>query len=172
MQLFASYAHHRPADRTGELATADGPATRVADDLVLDQYQDVAAVYATRSELMSNYPPHALFDGATSIRACGLSLNLICQQYGMHGLRRLVERDGSIRCLFLDWDDLAIWTGSVISRHGRWHMLYTGISRSESGLVHRIGLAVSDDLLRWEKHPANPVLQADPRWCELLDLGH
>jgi hypothetical protein len=75
---------------------------------MVDQYQDVTAVYATRSELMSNYPPHALFDGATSIRACGLSLNLICQQYGVHGLRRLIERGGSIKCLFLDPDGSAI----------------------------------------------------------------
>lgn len=69
------------------------------------------------------------------------------------------------------WDDLAIWTGSVIRGGGRWHMLYTGISKAERGLVQRIGLAVSGDLLHWEKHPANPVLQADPRWYEQLDLG-
>ena len=68
------------------------------------------------------------------------------------------------------WDDLAIWTGSVIERDGRWHMLYTGTNRSERGLIQRIGLAVSDDLARWEKHPANPVLEADGRWYELLDL--
>lgn len=68
------------------------------------------------------------------------------------------------------WDDLATWTGSVIRRDGRWAMLYTGINRSEGGLVQRIGLAVSDDLVHWSKHPANPVLEADARWYELLDL--
>jgi hypothetical protein len=68
------------------------------------------------------------------------------------------------------WDDLATWTGSVIEHDGRWHMLYTGISRAERGLIQRIGLAVSDDLTAWRKHPANPVLQADGRWYELLDL--
>jgi beta-fructofuranosidase len=67
------------------------------------------------------------------------------------------------------WDDLATWTGSVIEHGGRWHMLYTGINRSERGLVQRIGLAVSDDLVHWTKHPANPVLEADGRWYELLD---
>lgn len=102
------YAHHQLADKAGEPAAADGQANRVADNLVLDQYQDVTAVYATRSELMSNYPPHVLFDDARSVRACGLSLNLICQQYGVHGLRRLVERGGSIKCLFLDPDGAAI----------------------------------------------------------------
>lgn len=69
------------------------------------------------------------------------------------------------------WDDLATWTGSVISDGRRWYMLYTGISRAEDGLIQRIGLAVSDDLLRWEKHPANPVLEADPRWYELFNPG-
>jgi beta-fructofuranosidase len=48
-------------------------------------------------------------------------------------------------------------------------MLYTGINRSENGLIQRIGLAVSDDLVRWEKHPGNPVLEADARWYDLLD---
>jgi beta-fructofuranosidase len=69
------------------------------------------------------------------------------------------------------WDDLATWTGSVISRDGRWYMLYTGISRADRGLIQRIGLAVSDDLITWHKHPGNPVLEADGRWYELLDLN-
>jgi beta-fructofuranosidase len=68
------------------------------------------------------------------------------------------------------WDDLATWTGSTIAHDGRWYMLYTGVNRSEGGLVQRIGLAVSDDLVHWEKHAANPVIEADPRWYELLDL--
>jgi beta-fructofuranosidase len=67
------------------------------------------------------------------------------------------------------WDDLATWTGSAIRHDGRWYMLYTGIGRADGGLVQRIGLAVSDDLIRWEKHPMNPVLRADPRWYDLLD---
>ena len=67
------------------------------------------------------------------------------------------------------WDDLATWTGSAIAHDGRWYMLYTGINRSELGLIQRIGLAVSDDLVQWAKHPENPVLEADPRWYDLLD---
>jgi beta-fructofuranosidase len=68
------------------------------------------------------------------------------------------------------WDDLATWTGSVLQRAGRWHMLYTGTSYADDGLVQRIGLATSDDLMTWTKHPANPVLEADGRWYDLLDL--
>jgi beta-fructofuranosidase len=69
------------------------------------------------------------------------------------------------------WDDLATWTGSAIGHEGRWYMLYTGVSRADDGLVQRIGLAVSDDLVHWAKHVANPVLEADPRWYEVLDQG-
>jgi beta-fructofuranosidase len=67
------------------------------------------------------------------------------------------------------WDDLATWTGSVIDHDGCWYMLYTGIKRGERGLIQRIGLATSDDLVHWEKHSANPVLEADPRWYDLID---
>lgn len=69
------------------------------------------------------------------------------------------------------WDDLATWTGSAIRHDGRWYMLYTGVSRKEHGLVQRIGLAISDDLLNWRKHPGNPVLEADPRWYEVVTDG-
>ena len=70
----------------------------------------------------------------------------------------------------LAWDDFSTWTGSIIRHNGLWYMLYTGASQAEEGLVQRIGLATSPDLLQWEKHPANPVLEADPRWYETLDL--
>lgn len=69
------------------------------------------------------------------------------------------------------WDDIATWTGSVINHDGRWHMLYTGISSVDDGLIQRIGLASSDDLVNWQKYERNPVLEADPRWYEMLDLS-
>jgi beta-fructofuranosidase len=69
------------------------------------------------------------------------------------------------------WDDYTTWTGSIIQHRGLWHLFYTGGSRDERGLVQRIGLATSTDLLRWEKHPDNPLIVADPRWYELLDLN-
>lgn len=69
------------------------------------------------------------------------------------------------------WDDYTTWTGSVIRHDGAWFMFYTGTRRRERGLVQRIGLATSSDLVRWQKHPANPVLLADPRWYEQLDAG-
>ncbi len=55
-------------------------------------------------------------------------------------------------------------------RAGLWVLFYTGGHRAERGLVQRIGLATSQDLVHWEKHAANPLIVADPRWYEQLDL--
>jgi beta-fructofuranosidase len=65
------------------------------------------------------------------------------------------------------FDDMATWTGSVLrAPDGTWCMFYTGSSAVEGGYVQRIGLATSADLYSWRKHPASPVLAADPRWYE------
>jgi beta-fructofuranosidase len=64
------------------------------------------------------------------------------------------------------WDDRAIWTGSVIVRDGLAYMFYTGMCQAEKGLVQRIGLAVSTDLVHWERHAGNPLLEVDSRWYE------
>ena len=101
-QLFARRADHRSEQRASTPPVGELPRRAGGSELLAGQFQDVTAIYATRSEFTSNFPPHALFDDATSIRACGLSLNLICQQYGVHGLQRLIQRGGSIQCLFLD----------------------------------------------------------------------
>ena len=66
------------------------------------------------------------------------------------------------------WDDASTWTGSVVRRDDQWHLLYTGTSSADGGLVQRVGLATSPDLLIWTKHDG-PVLEADPRWYETLD---
>lgn len=65
------------------------------------------------------------------------------------------------------WDDKSTWTGSVIQHDGRWYLFYTGTSAADNGLVQRVGLAWSDDLTHWEKHP-EPLIESDPRWYEQL----
>ncbi len=57
------------------------------------------------------------------------------------------------------FDDDQLWTMSVQPWGGRFYMLYTALSRSDGGRVQRMGLAISDDLERWEKHPG-PVSEA------------
>lgn len=67
------------------------------------------------------------------------------------------------------FDDIATWTGSVVQDvDGLWYMFYTGISNDEGGLVQRIGMATSDDLVRWNRHPDFKVFSADPRYYETL----
>ncbi|GIJ29696.1 hypothetical protein Vqi01_48580 [Micromonospora qiuiae] len=68
------------------------------------------------------------------------------------------------------WDDLATWTGCTVrGPDGRWYLFYTGVGRAEDGLVQRIGLAVSDDLITWQRHGNGLIVEADPTWYELLD---
>jgi hypothetical protein len=73
-------------------------------------HSDAVAVFATRSEFTSAMPPHRLFDGARAVRAVGLSLNMLCQQYADHNLVRLLEGGAHLRCLFLDPDGQAVAT--------------------------------------------------------------
>lgn len=66
-----------------------------------------------------------------------------------------------------EWDDQALWTGSVIAHGGRFLMLYTGISSQDR--IQRTGAAFSDDLYRWEKLPENPIMSPDPLYYEIND---
>lgn len=66
-----------------------------------DRFADLSAVFTSRSEFSHELPPSVLFDGATSIRAAGLSLNMICQQYGDRGLRDLLRAGCTMHLLFL-----------------------------------------------------------------------
>ena len=69
------------------------------------------------------------------------------------------------------WDDLATWTGSVLAGpDGVWRMFYTGISRADGGLVQRVGVATSVDLLTWTRAP-EPVCVSDSRWYGVLSDG-
>lgn len=63
------------------------------------------------------------------------------------------------------WDDLAVWTGSVVREDdGGWRMFYTGISRAGGLTDQRLGQAVSDDLVTWHRVGDDPVAPVDPRW--------
>lgn len=67
------------------------------------------------------------------------------------------------------FDDGTTWTGSVIRHAGEWWMFYTGTSKGEGLKRQRIGLAISDDLHHWRRHPKSPVLDLDPRYYEEYD---
>ncbi|MBD3260172.1 MAG: hypothetical protein GF334_00575 [Candidatus Altiarchaeales archaeon] len=57
------------------------------------------------------------------------------------------------------WDDLALWTGSVIKKGKTYFMFYTGRCR-KAFWIQKIGLANSKDLISWEKYEGNPLLEA------------
>jgi beta-fructofuranosidase len=67
------------------------------------------------------------------------------------------------------WDDYTTWTGSIIKHAGAWYMFYTGTNRAENGKIQRVGLAVSDDLLHWTRHPRGALIEADAQWYEMYD---
>jgi hypothetical protein len=90
------------AARSAPPGSTEAHATDLIGQLIGDRFADVTAVYATRSEFISNMPPHALLDDAKEVRAAGLSLNLICQQYADQRLRQLLMEGATLRCLFLD----------------------------------------------------------------------
>ncbi|MFP5282623.1 MAG: glycosyl hydrolase [Actinomycetes bacterium] len=70
------------------------------------------------------------------------------------------------------FDDLAIWTGSVIREGSHWRMFYTAISTAGHHVYdQRIGSAVSEDLHRWQRLTPEPVVGVDRRWYKTLDLA-
>jgi beta-fructofuranosidase len=73
------------------------------------------------------------------------------------------------------WDDLALWTGSVLrGDDGVWRMYYTALSTMPGHGVkdQRIGLAESSDLTEWHRVGDAPLLDPDPRWYRTIDGTH
>lgn len=68
------------------------------------------------------------------------------------------------------WDDLAVWTGSVVrSEEGPWLMFYTAVSSGPHGIKdQRIGVVESDDLHTWRRTTDKPVVEPDSRWYQTL----
>jgi beta-fructofuranosidase len=68
------------------------------------------------------------------------------------------------------FDDGTTWTGSVVRADDSvWWMFYTGTARAEDTQVQRIGAATSRDLMSWTKVSTTALVEADPRYYELLD---
>lgn len=80
----------------------DHPDTDIVGRILAERMADLTAVYATRAEFAAGLPIRDLFNGAITIRAAGLSLNLICQQFGDKAIRSLVEGGTRLQCLFLE----------------------------------------------------------------------
>jgi beta-fructofuranosidase len=69
------------------------------------------------------------------------------------------------------WDDLALWTGSVVrGDDGLWRMFYTAINTHRGHVLRdqRIGVAESEDLYSWRRVSDRPVVEVDTRWYKSL----
>ena len=60
--------------------------------------------------------------------------------------------------------DLQSWTGSTIENDGKYYIFYTIRSSRDDYKVQSIGMAVSDDLINWDKYEGNPIIRPDARW--------
>lgn len=54
-----------------------------------------------------------------------------------------------------EWDDDMLWTMHVCEVGGKFEMYYTGLQRKDRGVVSKIGLAESDNLIDWTKNSRN-----------------
>jgi beta-fructofuranosidase len=61
------------------------------------------------------------------------------------------------------WDSKNLATGSIVEHGGRYWMFYCGGSLDKNS-IPGIGLAVSDDLVNWERYSDVPVYRMDSRW--------
>lgn len=64
------------------------------------------------------------------------------------------------------WDNLHVWAPHIVEHEGLYWMFYTGVTEARNGLadVQSIGLAVSSDLMTWNRVASQPVwsLQGAP----------
>jgi Domain of unknown function (DUF5919) len=130
---------------------------------------DVAAVFASRSDFAANVEPRALFDGASRIRAAGLSLNLICQQVPDQHLRRMLADGAQLTCLFLDPGGEAIKAREREEEHPAGHLAgWTRLNievmsrhrdRLPAEARDRLRLAVYDETIRFN------IVLVDDRAC-------
>ena len=61
-----------------------------------------------------------------------------------------------------EWDDDMLWTMHVIEKAGKFEMYYTGLERKDRGVISRIGLAESTNLIDWKKNRKN-IFPIEPK---------
>jgi len=61
-----------------------------------------------------------------------------------------------------EWDDDMLWTMHVCGANNKFEMYYTGLQRRDRGVISKIGLAESDDLINWKKVRKN-IFPIEPK---------
>lgn len=67
-----------------------------------------------------------------------------------------------------DWDERSISDPRVVKLNNEYVMFYTGI---DSYGIERVGMAISKDLLSWQKHAKNPILDVSPNAWDSISAG-
>jgi hypothetical protein len=88
--------------RQAGTGVGEGQPRDALSEIVGNQFADVTGVYPSRSEFQAKVSVADLFDDAREIRACGLSLNMLCQTYADTRLLEIIEGGATLRCLFLE----------------------------------------------------------------------
>jgi hypothetical protein len=117
-ELMAPWDERRPLPDTAHAEQAARLAGNGSDAPRRSTYADLSAAFATRAEFAEHMPPHTLFDSASTIKAAGLSLNMLCQQYSDQRLRTILSRGAVVHALFLDPDGQATRAREIEEGHG------------------------------------------------------
>ncbi|PZF92495.1 hypothetical protein C1I99_21755 [Micromonospora deserti] len=141
-----------------------------------DQLGDLVAVYRSRSQFSTHMPPDQLMDGANTVRAVGLSLNLLTQGFADRRWHDLIEGGAQVRCLFLDPAGSAIqvreaeegFPAGQLSGLTKLNIetLMRVRDRLPDDLRNRMELAVYDDTLRFNVVLVDDVCIAQPYLTE------
>jgi hypothetical protein len=104
-------------------------------------------------------PAGSYADDASRVQAAGLSLNLLCQQYPDRDLARLVDRGGTLQCLFLRPYGAAVRSREQEEDYPEGHLsqltelnmqlLVRLRDRLPAGAQPRVRLATYDEIIRF-----------------------
>ncbi|MEU4782531.1 DUF5919 domain-containing protein, partial [Micromonospora sp. NPDC023633] len=147
-----------------------------AGNLDEERLGDLVAVHPNRSEFSTNLPPDQLLGGASSVRAVGLSLNLLSQTYPDRRWHDLVEAGAHVRLLFLDPSGQAVQAREAEEGFPTGQLsgltklnietLMRVRDRLPDGLQDRMELAVYDDTLRFNVILVDDLCVAQPYLAE------
>lgn len=93
------------------------------------------------------YPENAPEAGKWNEQSIGLSVSADLTEWAYKGT--VLEPDKN------SWNDKGIATGSIVEKDGKFYLLYTGNSWNNEG---GFGLAVSSDLIHFERYGTEPVI--------------
>ncbi|MCX4386476.1 DUF5919 domain-containing protein [Micromonospora peucetia] len=141
-----------------------------------DRFGDLVAVHPNRSEFSTDLPPDQLLGGARTVRAVGLSLNLLAQGYPDRRWHDLVEAGAHVRLLFLDPAGQAVQAREVEEGFPAGQLsgltklnietLMRVRDRLPDGLQERMEMAVYDDTLRFNVVLVDDLCVAQPYLAE------